>query len=181
MQPSKVWSKALELKDKETKGHSDRVMDLACKLAVHIGFPESQMIHFRRGVFLHDIGKMGVPDQILLKGEALTPTEWKVMRQHPVSAYNLLDQIDYLKPSLDIPYCHHERWDGSGYPRQLRGEEIPLAARVFSVVDVWDALVSDRPYRQGWSHEEARKYIRKNSGILFDPAIVDLFFELLDA
>ncbi len=141
------WSHALDLRDKETEGHTRRVTDLTLELARVFGFSDEELVHVRRGGLLHDIGKMGVPDKILLKEGALTAEEWVIMRQHPVFAHELLLPIDYLRPSLDIPYCHHEKWDGTGYPRGLKGEEIPLIARIFAVVDVWDALTSDRPYR----------------------------------
>ena len=134
----------------------------------------------RRGALLHDIGKMGVPDSILLKPGSLTPVEWTIMRQHPRYAYELLRPIIFLVHSLDIPYCHHEKWDGSGYPRGLKGEETPLAARLFAVVDVWDALISDRPYRPAWSRDQALSYIRDQSGRHFDPQAVEAFFEMID-
>ncbi len=174
------WSKALELRDKETKGHSDRVMDLSVKLALRLGFSSEQMKHFRRGVLLHDIGKMGIPDNILLKPGPLSDDEWMIMRQHPVFAYQLLKDIPYLRPALDVPYCHHERWDGSGYPRGLKGTEIPLEARIFAVVDVWDALISDRPYRPALPPSEVRHYLQQQAGKLFDPDIVQLFLELIE-
>ena len=172
------WSHALELRDKETKGHSDRVVKLATDLAKVVGIPAEDMENFKRGVFLHDIGKMGIPDNILLKPGPLTEEEWQIMRQHPQYAYDLLEKVDYLRPALDIPYAHHERWNGSGYPRGLAGEDIPLPARIFAVVDVWDALISDRPYRPGWKAEEVMQYIRENSGVLFDPAVVEKFIEM---
>jgi PAS domain S-box-containing protein len=172
------WSKALELRDEETQGHSERVVHLACELAEQMGISGEEMTHFRRGVLLHDIGKMGIPDNILLKPGPLTDEEWFIMRQHPALAYHLLSNITYLRPSLEIPYCHHERWNGSGYPRGLAGEAIPLSARIFAVVDVWDALISDRPYRKGWSPEKIKEYIQQNSGIQFDPHVVEQFFNL---
>lgn len=174
------WSKALELRDEETQGHSDRVMHLTCRLAQKIGFPQDRMTSLRRGVLLHDIGKMGIPDRILLKPGPLTPEEWKIMKQHPVMAYDLLSMIPYLHESLDVPYCHHERWDGSGYPRGLKGKDIPLSARIFSLVDVWDALISDRPYRAGWEPDKIRAYIRENSGKLFDPELVEIFLSVVE-
>lgn len=167
------WSHALELRDKETKGHSERVLRMAVDLARQMGITEPELVHFRRGVLLHDIGKMGIPDNILLKPASLTDDEWVIMRKHPQYAYDLLKGIDYLRPSLEIPYRHHERWNGSGYPGGLSGEEIPLPARIFAVVDVWDALISDRPYRPGWSQEEVIHYLRQNAGILFDPLVVE--------
>lgn len=133
-----------------------------------------------RGVLLHDIGKMGVPDHILKKTGKLTDEEWKEMRQHPVYAYNLLSPISYLRGALDIPYCHHEHWDGSGYPRGLRGEQIPLSARIFSVIDVWDALLSDRPYRNAWPPDMVAKHLREIAGTILDPKIVKTFFKMLE-
>jgi putative nucleotidyltransferase with HDIG domain len=141
------WSHALDLRDKETEGHTQRVTELTMELARTFGFGEAELVHIRRGALLHDIGKMGVPDNILLKEGKLTDEEWGVMRQHPLFARDMLLPIHYLRPALDIPMFHHERWDGSGYPCGLKGEEIPLTARIFAVVDVWDALTSDRPYR----------------------------------
>lgn len=174
------WSKALELRDKETQGHSDRVVDLTVRLAQWMGFPESGLGVVRRGAILHDIGKMGVPDSILLKPGPLLPEERKIMSQHPEFACQMLSAIPFLQDALDIPYCHHERWDGKGYPRQLRGQAIPLAARIFSVVDVWDALISDRPYRHAWSERSALAYIRSQRGRAFDPDVVDAFLSLME-
>ncbi|HEX7556381.1 MAG TPA: HD domain-containing phosphohydrolase, partial [Leptolinea sp.] len=174
------WSKALELRDEETKGHSDRVMYLASQLAREAGYPEEKMTSFRRGVLLHDIGKMGIPDRILLKPGKLTEEEWKIMRLHPGFANDLLSAIPYLNDSLDVPYSHHEHWDGSGYPRGLKGKEIPLAARIFTIVDVWDALLSDRPYRDGWEPKKIKNYIIENKALLFDPDLVDLFIKMLE-
>jgi len=136
------------------------------------------LVHVRRGTMLHDIGKMGLPDSILLKPGPLTPDEWEVMHQHPVYAYNLLSTIPYLEKASDIPYCHHEKWDGSGYPRGLKGEQIPLAARIFAVIDVWDAVTIDRPYRKGWTKTKALSYIKAESGKHFDPRVVDVFLEI---
>ena len=169
------WAKALELRDKETEGHSQNVTELTLKLALEMGVKKKDLIHVRRGALLHDIGKMGVPDHILFKPGPLTDEEWQIMRQHPVYAYELLTSIGFLRPALDIPYYHHERWDGSGYPRGLKGEEIPLSARVFAVVDVWDALNSDRPYRKAWEREDAIKYIKEQAGKHFDPRVVESF------
>ncbi|RCK73269.1 MAG: PAS sensor protein [Anaerolineae bacterium] len=174
------WAKALELRDRETAGHSDRVTEWTLNLALALGVEKDQLIHIRRGAILHDIGKIGVPDTILLKEGPLTPQEWQIIRQHPVFAYELLRHIRFLQPALDIPYCHHEKWDGSGYPRGLKGEEIPLAARIFAVVDVWDALTSDRPYRKAWSQAEAREYLRSQAGKHFDPRVVAAFLQLLE-
>ncbi len=172
------WSKALDLRDKETEGHTLRVTELTVRLATAMGVKEDALIHIRRGALLHDIGKMGVPDGILLKPGALTDEEWVIMRKHPVHAFELLSPIPYLRPALDIPYAHHEKWDGTGYPRGLKGEQIPLAARIFAVVDVWDALTSDRPYRPAWSETKARAYIREHAGKHFDPRVVEAFIAL---
>jgi putative nucleotidyltransferase with HDIG domain len=171
------WSRALDLRDKETEGHTQRVTEMAERLARALGMSEEELVHMRRGALLHDIGKMGISDTILLKPGSLTDEEWETMRQHPEYAYNLLSPISYLRPALDIPYCHHEKWDGTGYPRGLKGEEIPLAARIFAVVDVWDALRSDRPYRKAWSEEKARAYIREQAGKYFDPRVVEVFLK----
>ncbi|HPH95703.1 MAG TPA: HD domain-containing phosphohydrolase [Anaerolineaceae bacterium] len=170
--------RALELRDGETEGHARRVSEMTVNLARFMNVPEAQIVHIRRGALLHDIGKIGVPDHILHKGGDLAGEEWQVMRQHPAFAYQMLSPIDYLRPALDIPYFHHEHWDGSGYPMGLAGEQIPFAARLFAVVDVWDALRSCRPYRDSWSLEKARQYIREKSGIQFDPRIVDAFLKL---
>ena len=175
------WSRALELRDKETQGHSERVTRLTLELAQKMGLPAARLPDFRRGVFLHDIGKMAIPDSILLKPGPLTEEEWAVMRLHPAYAFHLLSDIAYLRPVLDIPFCHHEHWDGSGYPRGLKGEAIPLPARIFAVVDVWDALTSDRPYRPAWSRVEARRHLLEQAGIQFDPAVVGPFLEIIDA
>ncbi len=174
------WGKALELRDKETQGHTQRVTNLTLELAQRVGIPESQLTHIRRGALLHDIGKMGVSDKILRKPSALTDEEMNEMKKHPQYAYELLYPIPYLRAAVDIPYCHHEWWDGSGYPRGLRGEEIPLAARIFAVVDVWDALLSDRPYREAWNQNDVMKYILDLSGKQFDPRVVDEFKRILE-
>ncbi len=175
------WGKALELRDKETKGHTNRVASLTLELARQMGIPESEIIHIRRGTLLHDIGKMGVPDNILRKPGPLTKEETEEMRRHPQYAYDLLYPIAYLRPTLDIAYCHHEWWDGSGYPRKLKGEEIPLPARIFAIVDVWDALLSDRPYRKAWAEADVIKYIIDLSGKQFDPQVVNEFMKLIGA
>jgi PAS domain S-box-containing protein len=172
------WARALELRDKETEGHSKRVTELTVRLARRMGLDETDLVHIRRGALLHDIGKMGIPDSILLKPGQLTEEEWGVMRRHPGFAYDLLAPVGYLRPALDIPYCHHERWNASGYPRGLRGEEIPLTARIFAVVDVWDALRYDRPYRQGWPDARVREHIRTLAGTHFDPQVVEAFLTL---
>jgi len=173
------WSRALELREHETAGHSQRVVDLTLRLAQAMGISGAELVHMRRGALLHDIGKMAVPDRILLKPDPLDPEEWVTMRQHPLYASEMLKSIPYLRPALDIPYCHHERWDGSGYPRGLAGEEIPLAARIFAVADVWDALTSDRPYRPPWPEVDARRYMRTEAGRQLDPRIVDLFLAVI--
>lgn len=172
------WARALELRDMETEGHSQRVTTITLQLAKAMGINDDELVHVHRGALLHDIGKMGIPDSILRKPAPLTDDEWDVMRQHPVLAYNLLSPIDFLKPALDIPYCHHEKWDGTGYPRGLKGEEIPLAARIFAVVDVWDALTSDRPYRSAWTEEKTLSFIHEQSGGHFDPGVVAKFLEI---
>jgi PAS domain S-box-containing protein/putative nucleotidyltransferase with HDIG domain len=170
------WSYALDLRDKETEGHTQRVTEMTLKLAHAFDISEADLVQVRWGALLHDIGKMGVPDNILLKPGPLTDEEWVVMKKHPTFAYEMLSPIHYLQAALDIPYCHHEKWDGTGYPRGLKGEQIPLAARIFAVVDVWDALVSDRPYRLAWSEEKARQHIRAEAGTHFDPQVVKTFF-----
>lgn len=174
------WSAALDLRDKETEGHTLRVTNLTLQLAEHMGLQAKDLIHIRRGALLHDIGKMGIPDRILLKPDNLTDEEWEIMRLHPAYAYEMLLRIEYLRPSLDIPYSHHEKWDGTGYPRGLKGEDIPLHARIFAVVDVYDALISDRPYRPAWTKERALEYIKSLSGTHFDPRVVNAFLELLN-
>jgi len=173
------WSHAMDLRDRETEGHTQRVSTLTVRLARKMGIPATEILHIRRGALLHDIGKMGISDNILRKPSDLTAEEWKEMRLHPVYAYEMLAPITYLKPALDIPYCHHEKWDGSGYPRGLKGEEIPFAARIFAVADVYDAITSDRPYRKAWTKEKALDYIREQSGTHFDPQIVEKFLELI--
>lgn len=173
------WALALELRDKETQGHSVRIANLAVKLARRMGVSEDQIENLRRGALLHDIGKLGVPDTVLLKQGKLSGEEWVVMQKHPTYAYEMLSQIKDFKDSIDIPYCHHEWWDGSGYPRGLEGEDIPLAARIFSIVDVWDALTSDRPYRAAWKRKEALAHIINQAGSHFDPRVVDEFVRMV--
>ena len=173
------WSKALDLRDKETEGHTQRVVEMTLHIAQVLGIHEEELIHIRRGALLHDIGKMGIPDSILLKPGPLTDDEWEIMRHHPMYSYEMLYPIAYLRPALNIPYCHHERWDGAGYPRRLKGEEIPIAGRIFAVVDVWDALTSDRPYRKAWTAKKALNYIQSQRGKHFDPQIVDIFMMLV--
>lgn len=174
------WARALELRDGDTQGHSKRVADLAVQLARLVGMSEPDLVDLRRGALLHDIGKMGIPDMILLKPSALTDEEWAVMRTHPTLGKKMLETIEFLKNSINVPYCHHEKWDGTGYPRGLKGEEIPLAARIFSVIDGWDALRSNRPYRKSVPDEDAWQYIEENAGIAYDPAIVEKFKTLME-
>jgi PAS domain S-box-containing protein/putative nucleotidyltransferase with HDIG domain len=173
------WANALEMRERETAGHSRRVVELALKMAKMLATPEIELDHVRRGALLHDIGKMGIPDSILLKPGALSDEEWVIMHQHPIYAYNLLKDIPYLKQTLDIPYSHHERWDGSGYPQGLKGEQIPLAARIFAVIDVLDALTSDRPYRPAWNKKSAFQYLNDHAGKQFDPQVVAALNRLL--
>jgi putative nucleotidyltransferase with HDIG domain len=174
------WSRALDLRDKETEEHTLRVTNLTLQLAQAFGVSNAELKHIRHGALLHDIGKMGIPDNILRKAGELSDDEWAMMRQHPQLAYEMLSPIAYLLPALDIPYCHHEKWDGTGYPRGLKGEEIPLAARIFAVVDVLDALTSDRPYRPAWAKNKAIEYIRQKAGSHFDPSVVRVFLRLID-
>jgi PAS domain S-box-containing protein len=171
------WARALELRDLETSGHTTRVTDMTERLASRLGIGKEAMIHVRRGAILHDIGKMAIPESILLKTGALSMEEAEIIHQHPGYAYKLLYPIPFLRKAMEIPLCHHEKWDGSGYPRGLKGEEIPLAARIFSIIDVWEALTSDRPYRVAWPEETALRYISSESGKQFDPAIVVEFMK----
>lgn len=172
------WSDALELRDMETEGHARRVTEATVRLAREMGIPQQELVHIRRGALLHDIGKMAIPDSILRKPGKLNEEEWILMRKHPTYAHDLLSKIDYLRPALDIPYYHHEKWDGTGYPLGLKGEEIPLPARIFAIIDVWDALLSNRPYRPAWPEEEVIEYIRQQSGKHFDPEVVRAFLSL---
>ncbi|WP_245668936.1 HD-GYP domain-containing protein [Chloroflexus islandicus] len=172
------WARALDLRDHETEGHSRRVTELTMRIAERMGFADEELVHIRRGALLHDIGKMGIPDAILNKPGPLDEREWVIMRTHPTLAVELLRPIAFLAPALAIPWCHHEKWDGTGYPRGLRGADIPLAARIFAVVDVYDALTSDRPYRAAWSPERALAYLREQAGSHFDPHVVEVFLAL---
>lgn len=176
----KGWALALELRDRETEGHTQRVTDLTVRLAKKLGVRDDELDYIKRGALLHDIGKMAIPDSVLLKPGSLNLMERKFMELHPEFAKDMLEKIEFLHPSIDIPYCHHEQWDGSGYPRNLKGEEIPFAARIFSVVDVWDALTSERPYRAPVAPDEVRRLIREKSGSHFDPQVVDAFLDLND-
>lgn len=173
------WSRAMDLRDKETEGHAQRVTDMTLKLAKLFGVQGEALMHIQRGALLHDMGKLGIPDAILLKPDRLNDDEWELMKQHPQMAYDMLYPIEYLRPALDIPFCHHEKWDGSGYPRGLKGEEIPFSARIFAVVDVWDALTSNRPYRAAWDAKKTLDYIQEQSGSHFDPAIVKVFTKII--
>ena len=172
------WSRAMDLRDKETEGHTRRVTEMTQQLAGSMGFGPEELVHIRRGALLHDIGKIGVPDEILRKPGSLTDEEWLIMRRHPQLAYDMLSPIIYLQPAMNIPYCHHERWDGEGYPRRLKGDQIPLVARIFAVIDVWDALTSPRPYREALSETQARQYIEEQSGQHFDPVVVKNFLAM---
>jgi putative nucleotidyltransferase with HDIG domain len=174
------WAKAVELRDQETAGHTERVTALTLRLARALGVPEEDLEHIRRGAILHDVGKLAIPDHVLLKPGPLTEEEWAVTKKHPVYAYEWLSGIPFLRKALDIPYAHHERWDGSGYPRGLKGEAIPLSARIFAVVDVYDALTSDRPYRKAWPKEKALAYLREQAGRQFDPQVVATFLRLVE-
>ncbi|HET7145414.1 MAG TPA: HD domain-containing phosphohydrolase [Anaerolineales bacterium] len=172
------WVRALDLRDKETEGHTKRVTMLTRRLAQEVGVDDEALLHITRGALLHDIGKMAIPDGILLKPGGLSQEERMLIQKHPVYAHEMLSPIKFLHPALDIPYCHHEKWDGSGYPRGLKGEGIPFAARIFAIIDVWDALVSDRPYRKGIDPAEVKNMITQQSGIHFEPRLVDAFLKM---
>jgi HD-GYP domain-containing protein (c-di-GMP phosphodiesterase class II) len=175
------WSQVLDLRDRETEGHSRRVTELTLRMARSFGMNPDQLVHVRRGALLHDIGKLGIPDGILLKPGPLVDEEWQVMRRHPQYALEWLSPIHYLRPALEIPHCHHERWDGTGYPRGLKGEEIPLEARIFAAVDVFDALSHDRPYRQAWPAEKVQAHLRSLAGSHLDEQVVDVLLRTLAA
>jgi putative nucleotidyltransferase with HDIG domain len=172
------WGRALELRDQETQGHTKRVAQMTREIARQFGLPEDQLVRITRGAMLHDIGKMAIADSILMKAGPLTDEERELMQKHPVSAYEMLSDVAYLKPVLDIPYCHHERWDGTGYPKGLKGPQIPLAARIFAVADTWDALVHDRRYHQAWSREKVCAHIEAGAGSHFDPEVVAVFLKM---
>ncbi|MGD0003122.1 MAG: HD-GYP domain-containing protein [Anaerolineaceae bacterium] len=174
------WSRALDLRDEETEGHTQRVTKMTFRLCEAMGISEAESVQVRRGALLHDIGKMGIPDSILLKPGSLSEEEWLVMRKHPVYAYEFLSPVSFLRPALDIPYCHHERWDGTGYPRGILGEQITAAARVFALADVWDALSSDRHYRPAWNEGDIIHHIQSEAGRHFDPQVVELFLSLYE-
>ena len=174
------WVRALDLRDRETEGHTQRVTEITIKVAKQLGFGEEELAHIKRGALLHDMGKIAIPDEILQKPGPLNETEWERMRQHPMYAYEMLSPIAYLNPALDIPFYHHERWNGSGYPHGLKGEQIPWSARLFAIVDVWEALRSDRPYRKAIPREQVIEYLSENANILFDPKLVDLFLKFVE-
>ncbi|HNC07526.1 MAG TPA: PAS domain S-box protein [Anaerolineales bacterium] len=174
------WVRALDLRDRETEGHTQRVTELTLKVAANLGFTQEELAHIKRGALLHDMGKMAIPDEILQKPGPLNESEWEKMRQHPVYAYDMLSPIAYLHPALEIPYYHHERWNGSGYPHGLKGEQIPLSARLFAIIDVWDALRSDRPYRKQLPREQVIAYLQEKSGSLFDPKLVAVFLSVIE-
>jgi len=167
------WGRSLDLRNHIQEGHSRRVTDITLKLAHTMGLNESEMAYIRRGAMLHDVGKLGVPDSILFKSAALNEEEWTIVRRHPKYGRDLLYPIPFLHRAIDIPYCHHEKWDGSGYPQGLKGEAIPLSARIFAVADVFDAMTCERPYRPAFTGEQALHYIFANEGLHFDPAVVE--------
>jgi HD-GYP domain-containing protein (c-di-GMP phosphodiesterase class II) len=173
------WAQALELREHETAGHCKRVIKYTVALAKYFGYSGADLVNIKRGASLHDIGKMGIPDNILLKKGPLTAREWEVMRKHPVYAQRFLSKIPYLVPAIEIPYHHHEKWDGTGYPNGLKGADIPLPARIFSVIDVWDALLSNRPYRKAWPPDQVIEYLKEQSGKQFDPEVVNAFLGIL--
>jgi putative nucleotidyltransferase with HDIG domain len=174
-----AWAKLLEYKDRETEGHSRRVVELSTRLAKAVGLSEVEITNLRRGALLHDIGKLAIPDEILLKRGELNDAERKLVEQHPLIAKQMLSEISFLQPCIDIPSSHHERWDGLGYPNRLKGQEIPLSARIFTVIDQWDALTSDRPYRRAWTREEVIAYMQENAGKIYDPEIVNIFLSII--
>lgn len=174
------WIRALDLRDGETEGHSRRVVDLTVQLATELGVCAEQLPHIRRGALLHDVGKMALPDSVLLKAGELDDEEQALMRRHPEHAWEMLRGIDFLRPALDIPLCHHERWDGTGYPRGLKAEEIPFSARLFAVVDVWDALRYERAYRSAWPAEKVKEHLAEGAGTHFDPTVVPVFLRILE-
>ncbi|HLO16283.1 MAG TPA: HD-GYP domain-containing protein [Anaerolineales bacterium] len=174
-----AWAKVLEYRDKETEGHSRRLVDLSTRLAKALGLSAEEITYLRRGALVHDIGKLAIPDEILLKPGALNDAERKMLQKHPVYAKQMLVQVSFLEPSIAVAYSHHERWDGLGYPEGLKGEEIPLSARIFAVVDQWDALTSDRPYRRAWAREDVITYLQENAGKIYDPEIINVFLTII--
>ncbi len=173
------WARVLEFKDRETKGHSDRVTQMAIKVGRGVGLTSEELVHLKRGAILHDIGKLCIPEKILFKAGPLDESEWAIMKQHPIYAQEFVADIQFLQPATNILLFHHERWDGSGYPLGLKGKQIPLGARIFMVIDVWDALSFDRPYRKAWPEEKVREYLKNNAGVLFDPEVVEIFLEII--
>ncbi len=174
-----AWARVLEYRDRETEGHSRRLVELSTRLAKALGFGAEEIANLQRGALLHDIGKLAIPDDILLKSGTLNEVERKVLQQHPIYAKQMLSPIAFLQPAIDVAYSHHERWDGLGYPEGWKGEEIPLSARLFTVVDQWDALTSDRPYRKAWTREAVIAYLQENAGKIYDPKIVCVFLKIL--
>jgi putative two-component system response regulator len=174
------WALALELRDQEGKGQSLRVTELAVAVARAMGLSGETLTSVRRGALLHDVGRLGVPEAILQKKGPLTPDEWDVMKQHPTYSYQMLYPVELLRSAIDIPYCHHERWDGTGYPHGLKGSEIPLMARIFAVADVWEALNADRPYRPAWEREQVIRFLREQAGVKFDPQVVEALLSIVD-
>ncbi|HTX89939.1 MAG TPA: HD-GYP domain-containing protein [Anaerolineales bacterium] len=172
------FARALDLREREPAGHTHQVTEYTLRLAKALAIPEPELVQIKRGALLHDIGKMGIPEHILQKTEPLTDEEWNIICKHPQYAYDLLAPIIYLYPAIDIPYCHHEKWDGTGYPRGLKHEQIPRAARIFVVVDVWDALTTDRPYRKAWTNDKAIQFIHEQAGLYFDPDVVKVFLNM---
>jgi putative nucleotidyltransferase with HDIG domain len=172
------WASSMEIHGLEPEGHSKRTTELTLRLARRMGVPNHNITAVRRGSLLHDIGKLALPDRIHHKPGPLDEEEWDLVRQHPLNAVEILNKVDFLQPSLDIPRCHHERWDGSGYPDGLKGEEIPLPARIFAVADVWDILRSDRPYRKAWTTNKTLQYLKDQAGELFDPRVVEEFLDI---
>ena len=173
------WLQAVEIRDRDVPGHSVHVADMTVRLAVEFGLSDKEIQDIRRGALMHDVGKIGIPEGILLKPGKLTEEEWLAVRNHPKFAYDMLYPVSYLRSSLDIPYCHHEKWDGTGFPRGLKGKDIPLSARIFAVADVYDALTSERPYRKAWSKQKTLEYIQSQSGKHFDPKVVEVFLKLM--
>ena len=174
-----AWAKVLEYRDRETEGHSRRLVELSTRLATVLGLGPNEITNLQRGALLHDIGKLAIPDEILLKPGELNDAERKLLEQHPAIAKQMLTQISFLDSSIEVAYSHHERWDGRGYPQGLKGEEIPLSARIFAVVDQWDALMSDRPYRKAWTKEKVISYLQENAGKIYDPEIVNAFLRII--
>jgi len=172
-------SRALDLRENIAPGHSSRVAENTIRLALRMGVPQDRIVHIRRGCWLHDFGKIGIPDNILKKTGSLTTEEWGEMHEHPNIAYQFLWPIVYLRPAIDIPYCHHEKWDGTGYPRGLTEDQIPFEARIFAVIDTFEILTSDRPYRLAWNEDKAIEYIMSQSGLSFDPAVVAAFMVMV--